>query len=389
MAAAPGGPVLSFGIGFKDPAWDEAPHARAVARHIGTEHHELYVGAEELLGVVEQMSTICDEPMADDSIIPTTLVSRLARERVTVALSGDGGDELFGGYSRYAAVDGWLARAARLPGPGRRLMAPLAERMADGAERAGQTRLGRRLRLVASILRDGDADAVHRMVVSQTLTPDALLATPLRAPHPLEDEAVLLGRSTPVDRMSFMDLAGYLTDDILAKVDRASMSTSLEVRCPLLDYRVVEMAWRFPPEAKFADGVGKLPLRRLLARHVPRELTDRPKQGFGAPVELWLKNELRDWAEALMSPAALGGHGLLNVAACRKLWTDFAERGHGFNRVLWNVLVFQAWHATLAVPPRAISWVEVPLRGPLHGPLGTPPRARADGVPAGAHSAPM
>ena len=377
MAQAPGGPVLSFGIGFDDPAWDEAPYARAIAAHLGTEHHEMYVGPAELLGVVARMATICDEPLADDSIIPTTLVSRLAREQVTVALSGDGGDELFGGYERYAAVERWLARTARLPGAGGRLAAPLAARLADAAERLGQQRLGRRLRLLGSLLGTGDVDAVHRMVTSQTLAPDALLATPLGAPHPLEDPAVLLGRSTPVDRMGFMDLAAYLTDDILAKVDRASMSTSLEVRCPLLDYRVVEMSWRFPPEAKYANGVGKLPLRRLLERHVPRRLTDRPKQGFGAPVERWLRHELRDWAEALMSPAALARHGLLDVDACRKLWTDFAERGHGFNRVIWNILVFQAWHATLATPPRAISWTGAPLR------------ARADALPAAARSAPM
>ncbi|MFC7556843.1 asparagine synthase-related protein [Pseudoroseomonas wenyumeiae] len=139
----------------------------------------------------------------------------------------------------------------------------------------------------------------------------------------------------------------YLIDDILAKVDRASMSTSLEVRCPLLDYRIIEMSWRFPTGAKCHDGTGKLPLRALLYRHVPRELVDRPKMGFGAPVEVWLRNELREWAEALMSREALGRHGLLNVTACRRLWEDFAHHNRGWNRVIWNILMFQAWHEAM------------------------------------------
>jgi asparagine synthase (glutamine-hydrolysing) len=150
-----------------------------------------------------------------------------------------------------------------------------------------------------------------------------------------------------IDRMTFIDTASYLVDDILAKVDRASMSASLEVRCPLLDYRVIEMSWRFPATVKTQGGVGKQPLRNILYRHVPRALGDRPKMGFGAPVDVWLTNELRDWAEALMSREALARHGLLNVEACRTLWEDFTQRGCGWNRVIWNILMFQAWHQAM------------------------------------------
>ena len=357
MARGQTGPVHSFAIGFNVPEWDEAPHARAVAAHLGTRHEELYVGAEEILDVVRHVAEICDEPLADDSLVPTTLLCRLARQSVTVALSGDGGDELFGGYARYAAIDSWLARAGHLPGGVRSLAGMLSRGLAVPMERAGQARIGRRLRLLGCLMGSGDVDEVHRMLVSQTLDADALLAEPAGAGHPLADPAFTLGRSSPVDRMGFMDLASYLTDDILTKVDRASMSASLEVRCPLLDYRVIEMSWRFRPEAKYRDGIGKRPLREVLARHVPRALTDRPKRGFGAPVDVWLRHELRDWAEELMSPAALGSHGLLNVEACRLLWTSFLHRGHSFNRVIWNLLMFQAWHAALrparcAVPGR-------------------------------------
>lgn len=347
MAENSARPVHSFAIGFKTPEWDEAPHARAVAAHLGTRHEELYVGSNEILDMVRDVAEICDEPLADDSIIPTTVLCRLARRSVAVALSGDGGDELFGGYARYAALDAWLTRADRLPRVARLAVGTISDGLARPVEWAGYVRGARRLRLLGNLMSSGDADAAHRMLVSQTLDANALLAVSSDLRHPLDQAAYTLGRSTPVDRMSFMDMASYLTDDILTKVDRASMSTSLEVRCPLLDYRIIEMSWRFTPEAKYRDGEGKRPLRTMLARYVPRSLTDRPKRGFGAPVEVWLRHELRDWGEALMSVEALARPGLLNVRACRQLWTEFQERGHSFNRVIWNLLMFQAWHEAL------------------------------------------
>ena len=346
--------VHSFAIGFKAKEWDEAPHARAVAEHLGTQHEESYLTADDILDMIRDVAEISDEPLADDSIVPTTLLCRLARRRVKVALSGDGGDELLAGYTRYAAVDDWLLRRQGLPGAARSLAGMVSNGLAPAAERFGQVRMARRLRLLACVMKSGDADQVHRMLVSQTINVDALLADPTSVPNPLENPQFLLGRSTPIDRMSYMDMTSYLIDDILAKVDRASMSTSLEVRCPLLDYRVIEMSWRFPTEEKYSAGEGKLPLRKMLYKQVPRRLLDRPKRGFGAPVEIWLRNELREWADALMSPAALSEHGLFNVRACRDLWEAFLHRGHSFNRVIWNLLIFQAWYASLSRPPKQI-----------------------------------
>lgn len=347
MQAASGGQVRSFSIGFAVKEWNEAEHAEGVAAHIGTEHEELYVTPADLVGVVADLPGILDEPFADDSMIPTTLLCRLARRSVTVALSGDGGDELFAGYARYAAIDQWLNRRTSLPAFGRALAGSVVNRLAGPMGRWSGTRMQRRLLLLGSLLDHGDADRVHEMLVSQSLEPGAYLADAPGAANPLTDGTFNLGQSSAIDRMTFVDMASYLIDDILAKVDRASMSTSLEVRCPLLDHRVIELSWRFPAQAKCHGGVGKLPLRNLLYRYVPRPLVDRPKMGFGAPVEVWLRHELRDWAEALISREALGRHGLLNVAACRALWEDFTVNGRGWNRVIWNILMFQAWHQSM------------------------------------------
>jgi asparagine synthase (glutamine-hydrolysing) len=357
MAAGSGAQVRSFSIGFAVPEWNEAEHARGVAAHLGTRHEELYVTPADLAGVVRDLPGILDEPFADDSMIPTTLLCRLARRSVTVALSGDGGDELFAGYARYAAIDRWLSHRARLPALGRSLAGGLVNRLAGPAGRLGGTRMERRFRLLGGLLGHGDPDRVHEMLVSQSLDPGALLAGSGAPSRPLTEGGFNLGRSGAIDRMAFTDTASYLVDDILAKVDRASMSASLEVRCPLLDHRVIELAWRFPAAAKCHGGAGKLPLRAILFRHVPRGLVDRPKMGFGAPVEVWLRHELRDWAEALMSPEALGRHGLLNVAACRQLWDGFTQGGRGWNRVIWNILMFQAWHEAM----RSVQASRVPL----------------------------
>jgi asparagine synthase (glutamine-hydrolysing) len=336
--------IRSFAIGFSARPWDEAPFASAVAGHLGTLHEELHVTSAHALDIVQDLPTICDEPFADDSIVPTVLLSRMARRHVTVALSGDGGDELFAGYERYAAIDRWLARCASLPAPIRALAGSEAGGLHSLSAHLGGDRLERRLHLLSQLLVDGDPERFGELIMSQVFDPNTLLSTPRPANLAIDREVYGLGRSGPIDRMTFLDTNSSLVDDILTKVDRASMSTSLEVRCPLLDHRVIELSWRFPAAAKYRDGTGKLPLRTLLYRHVPRALVDRPKQGFGAPVQLWLRQELRDWAEALMSREALSRHGLLNVNACRELWEDFAHRGRGWSRVLWNLLMFQAWY---------------------------------------------
>ncbi|WP_135467469.1 asparagine synthase (glutamine-hydrolyzing) [Crenalkalicoccus roseus] len=356
MAAIAPGQVRSFSIGFDVPGWDEARFARPIAAHLRTRHEELYLGKADILAAARDIPRIFDEPFADDSAIPTTLLCRMARRHVTVALSGDGGDEFFAGYApRYAGALRLLGWAGAVPGPLRALGAGLADRLAPLAGGMGGNRQARRMRLLGRLLAAGGAEGFNAALMSPMLDPGALLAGHDAGPHPLEDPAWHLGRSGPLDRMTFMDQVTWLIDDILAKVDRASMSTSLEVRCPLLDYRIMELSWRFPAAAKLRDGVGKLPLREVLYRHVPRPLVDRPKQGFGAPVEAWLLDELRDWAEALMSREALGRHGLLDVAACRRLWESYAHQGRGWDKAIWNLLMFQAWHeATEAARPAAM-----------------------------------
>ena len=354
LMAATGAEVRSFAIGFSAKEWDEAGHARAVAGHLRTRHEEQVVTPAETLAMVREVPGICDEPFADDSIIPTTLLCRMARRGVTVALSGDGGDELFGGYQRYAAADKWLARRAAVPGPLRAVAGGLIAHLAGpAAGRWGSQKLERRLGLLQRLLDNGDPEAFGEVIMSQSLDPGGLLADPAAFTPQLAAEAYRLGRSTPIDRLTFMDSASFLIDDILAKVDRASMSTSLEVRCPLLDYRVIELSWRFPTAAKVEGETGKVPLRRILYRHVPQAIVDRPKMGFSAPVELWVKEGLRDWAEALLSREALAAHGLLNVGACRRLWEGYTRQGRGWDRMIWNLLMFQAWHAALGEMARA------------------------------------
>jgi len=355
MAASAPGEVRSFSVGFEAVPWDEAPHAAAVAAHLGTRHLATYIGPGNALGVVADLPAIYDEPFADDSMIPTTLLCRMARAHVTVALSGDGGDELFAGYDKYADAAHWLDRRAAMPGMVRSLAdAVMAGAVAPLARRWGGRKLARRAHLLGTLLAGdpggGMAERFNAAIMEQTLDPERLLAEPGSGGG--ADAAGGLGRGTAIDRLTFMDTGSYLIDDILVKVDRASMAASLEVRCPLLDYRLIELSWRFPTEAKIQGGVGKLPLRAALHRYVPRALVERPKQGFGAPVEAWLsdglRGGLRPWAEALMSRPALGRSGLLDVAACRSAWEDFTVRGRGWDPVIWRLLMFQAWHEWMA-----------------------------------------
>ncbi len=345
MAAGSPDAVRSFSVGFGIEGWDEAGHAKKVAKHLGTRHEETYIGASEVVSVLDDLPAIYDEPFADDSMIPTVLLCRMARRRVTVALSGDGGDELFAGYDKYADVERWLGRRGAMPRFARSLASELVTHVGQPfANRWGDRRTGRRMQLLGLLLEGEPVERLNEAVMSHTPDPGDLL-TALGAPrHPLTDGSHSLGRSTAIDRMLFMDTGSYLIDDILVKVDRASMAASLEVRCPLLDYRLVELSWRFRACAKTMGGVGKLPLREVLDRYVPRPLIERPKRGFGAPVAVWLRNELRDWAETLMSRQALGRHGLLNVDACRRVWEEFILHGGSWSPLIWNLLMFQAWH---------------------------------------------
>jgi asparagine synthase (glutamine-hydrolysing) len=356
MKAAGSNRVRTFSIGFREPEYDEARYAHAVARHLGTEHHELYVTAEEALGVIPLLPSIYDEPFADSSQIPTFLVSRLARQHVIVSLSGDGGDELFGGYRHYHEAMRRWGRIRMLPrvvrhtaSRGIALLSPdawdrvwaVTRRFAPPSMRR-KTNAGVALHRIGEALGSDDVDAFYRRFISQWQGDSITAATPSapRAPRPKLRSAV--------HAMMYADMTSYLPDDILVKLDRATMAVSLEGRVPFLDPGVIELAWRLPASMKIRNGSGKWILRRLLERRVPRELIERPKMGFGVPIDEWLRGPLREWADDLLDERRLREDGLLNAGRVRKRWDEHVSGRGVWHIDLWNVLMFQAWRRSQA-----------------------------------------
>lgn len=351
-------PVRTFTIGFSDARYNEAEHAKAVAAHLGTSHTELYIGPDEALDVVPKLPQSWDEPFSDPSQIPTLLLSRMARRDVTVALSGDAGDELFGGYSRYVSAPGLLRLGQRIPPPLKRTLSRTLQSRGIIAAVSGamqmlppmlrQMGLADKLPKIGQSLSAPDADSLYRTLVSRNEAPSEGLLhhsafsdwTGPVAP-PFDDL-----RQT----MMYLDTLTYLPDDVLVKVDRASMAASLETRAPFLDPRVVSAAWRIPLSAKFRNGKGKSILRDILYRHVPAELIERPKMGFAVPIDHWLRHELRDWAEALLDEGRLRQEGFFNPAWVRKLWTDHLSGRRSVHTQLWTVLMFQAWLEAQKIP---------------------------------------
>jgi asparagine synthase (glutamine-hydrolysing) len=328
-------PVKTFTIGFREAAFDESSQARQVAAHLGTEHVELMVNAEDARRVIPRLPAIYDEPFGDSSAIPTVLVSQLARSQVTVSLSGDGGDELFGGYSRYRrTVDIWRQMSA-LP-RGLRVPAAVLARAIAPASGAHASTLLR----AAAYLSAQDAQDCYAVQTGRSV----------------EDFETVLGAETSqsrpegggsdlgvMDQMMYDDTIRYLPDDILVKVDRAAMAVGLESRVPLLDHRVVEFAWRLPPELKVRDGESKWLLKKLLRERLPSALVDRPKMGFGIPVGDWLRGPLREWGESLLSAPRLRAQGLLDVTKVRNRWEHFQRGGRVSSDAVWSMLMFQAW----------------------------------------------
>jgi asparagine synthase (glutamine-hydrolysing) len=346
-------PVKTFSIGFSEEHYDEARHARAVARHLGTDHSELIVTPQEAMAVIPLLPAMYDEPFADSSQIPTHLVSRLARKHVTVSLSGDGGDELFGGYHRYFLGRQLWERSQRLPRPAR-LVASRAMRAVPMRAwnkifsphrrfvpaKLRRERAGERIHKLAGAMDAQSPDYLYYEVVSQwsdvVLGANELpIAITRRDTWPPLDDFV--------ERMMFADQVSYLPDDILAKVDRASMAVSLESREPLLDHRLVEFAWRLPLSMKLRDGKGKWILRRLLSRYVPEALFERPKMGFGIPLDDWLRGPLRDWAESLLDERRLRTESFFRVDAIRTKWDEHLSGRGEWQGYIWTVLMFQAW----------------------------------------------
>ena len=348
-------PVRTFTIGFDDTAHDESGHARAVAAHLGTRHTEFRVTAREARDLIPALPQMYGEPFADASQIPTHLVCRLARREVTVALSGDGGDELFGGYERYR----WTTELARVPPPVRRAAAGLLSLLPAGlwgaalspwarwlpAELRGRG-LPDRLRKLATVLRARDDDALYREIVSVWPGRTPMSGDDFAAPT-VFDEAAPACLSLE-ERMMLLDLQSYLPDDILVKIDRAAMATALETRVPLLDHRVVEFALHLPLHQKRRDGEGKWLMRRLLDRYVPRALVERPKMGFAIPLHDWLRGPLRDWAESLLAEPRLRAGGLLNPIPVRRVWAQHLRGDHDWGHRLWPVLMLEAWRDQMA-----------------------------------------
>lgn len=353
MQAQASRPVKTFTVGFDVPGYNEAQHAKAVAEHLGTEHTELYVTPQDALDVVPHLPNYWDEPFADSSQIPTFLLSQMTRESVTVSLSGDGGDELFCGYNRYGQGFDLHRRLRRLPYSAQKILAALLSNapahMIDVIMQAMPRKLrypalGDRLRKLGNVMSHSEGDAYYRSLISQIQDPesfilgafeaDTLLSHPDQWP-PLDDFREV---------MMYLDTLTYLPGDILTKVDRASMAVSLEARVPMLDHRVIEYAWSLPLDAKVNTGQMKWPLREVLARHVPRELFERPKMGFGIPIEHWLAGPLKEWAETLLSEAALNRDGYFDTAAVRKMWSDHCSGRRRAHHQLWTILMFQAWN---------------------------------------------
>ena len=346
-------PVQTFTVGFDEAGFDESPHALAVARHLGTEHHALRVTAADARAVIPMLSAMYDEPFADSSQIPTYLVCQAARQHVTVALSGDAGDELFGGYNRYFWGPrvwnhlGWLPPIVR-QGLGAVIQQlPVAAWDALGRalpDARGVARLGDKAHKLAHRLKTvRSLDDLYRSLVTEWPQAADVVRGASRLPTRLDDARLVAGVPEAEHRMMLWDTLTYLPDDILTKVDRAAMSVSLETRVPFLDHRVVELAWRLPLHMKIRDGQGKWALRQVLYKYVPRKLIERPKAGFGIPVGQWLRGPLRDWAENLLDEKRIQSEGYFYPTPIRVKWVEHLSGQRDHTASLWAVLMFQAW----------------------------------------------
>ena len=356
MQAHSARPVKTFTIGFNEAGYNEAEHAHAVARHLRTEHTDLYVAPRDAMDVIPHLAEIYDEPFADSSQIPTFLVSRLARSHVTVSLSGDGGDELFGGYNRYFWARNLWRKLGWMPCPLRAALAGVLTALPPVAWNAAFQKLGRwlparlryaspgdKLHKAAEILAVRSPEEIYLGLVSHWKNPAQLV------PGSVEPLTLLTDLGQQADlpnfehRMMYLDMVTYLPDDILAKVDRAAMAVSLETRVPLLDHRVVEFAWTLPLDMKIRHGQGKWLLRQVLYRHVPQSLMERPKMGFGVPIDHWLRGPLKPWAEALIEPGRLTREGVFDPAPIQRKWAEHQSGSRNWSYYLWDVLMFQSW----------------------------------------------
>ncbi len=356
MQACSDRPIDTFTIGYRETLFDEAGHAREVARHLGTRHTEWMVTPEDAREVIPRLADLYDEPFSDVSQIPTFLVSSLARQHVTVVLSGDGGDEIFGGYNRHFWAPAVWQRIRRWPRFLRSAAASAMTALSPGAynrvfstlspllpARLREPNPGYKLGKLAAVMCARDPDAFYRGLASHWKDPGSLVIEAKEPPTILTDPTRHPALADFTLRMMYFDQVTYLPDDNLTKVDRASMGAGLEVRVPLLDHRVVEFMWGLPVSMKVAEGRGKVLLRHLLYRHVPPALVDRPKMGFDVPIGCWLRGPLRDWASTLLAPQRLMDEGILDPRPVQKLWQQHQAGRFDHGYLLWDVLMFQAW----------------------------------------------
>jgi asparagine synthase (glutamine-hydrolysing) len=357
MQAQSSRPIKTFSIGFHEDGYNEAEYAKAVARHLGTDHTELYVTPDEAMTIIPRLPSVYDEPFADSSQIPTILVSQLARRHVTVSLSGDAGDELFCGYKRYQTVDRLWNMLGAGPLPLRRLAAKGLTSISTQSwnKMAGKVmpflpasmrhpNPGDKLHKGAGIMTSTSLDALYRGLVSHWDKPTLAVKGATEPATLLTQRIPALEGMDGIPRMMALELLTYLPDDILVKVDRAAMSVSLETRVPFLDHRVVEFAWRLPQSYKLRNGVTKWPLRQVLYKYVPQALIERPKMGFSVPIGDWLRGPLRGWAQALLDPARLRAETFFEPALIRQKWEEHQSGRRNWQYQLWNVLMFQAWY---------------------------------------------
>ena len=348
-------PIKTFTLGFYEDNYDEALIAKQVANYLGTEHTELYVTPQEAQAAIPRLPEIYDEPFSDSSQIPTYLVSQLARQKVTVSLSGDGGDELFGGYDRYLLGDTLWKYMRKLPATFRKhgghMLTSILPRFWDIISRFGKilpretstSDLGSRLFKFARALSLENPEAVYRLIVSHEDRPENIVLGGRELLTALNNPDVWVFDLGVIERMQYLDMITYLPNDILTKLDRASMAVSLEARVPMLDHRLVEFAWTLPLSMKVHDNTGKWILRQVVKRYIPEELINRPKMGFGVPIGIWMRGPLREWVESLLNEDRLRREGYFNPEPIRKKWSEHLSGQHNWQYYLWNFLMFQAW----------------------------------------------
>lgn len=353
MQAQSARPVRTFTIGFHEKQYNEAEIAKSVAKHLGTEHTEMYVTGEDALNVIPQLPALYDEPFADYSQIPTHLVCKMARQHVTVALSGDAGDELFGGYERYAMGRSLWNKFVWMPPPLKKLTAAALTVMPPGVMNTLGSKVlpkskrhipvGDKLHKLAEVVAAPGMESLYLTIMSYWKKPTDIVIDGKDPVTAITNTKAWPRVSDFTHRMMYLDMETYLPGDILVKVDRAAMSVSLEGRIPLLDTDLIEFAWTIPYSMKVRDGKGKWLMRETLYRHVPKALIDRPKQGFGIPLEIWLRGTLREWAEDLLDESRLKREGFFHPAPIRQKWQEHLSGTRNWHFYLWDILMFQAW----------------------------------------------